>query len=212
MKQNSLNIEIIDNFLNKKDFDQLCQLKLDNVKNDIKVYHNKINKNNEIEHTCIDSNLIERLHKNYHEKTIDILKKLCPEKIALYDYSDFTIIVTPKDYKFPFHDDTPNKLLSGVIYLYPEKNTGTIFSSDKKGSEKYVVDWKQNRAVFFSRKERKTWHAYKGDGINNRVVLVYNLNTNRIKEVYRVEKKSYFLGNLRYKINPYLYRYFKFTI
>jgi hypothetical protein len=28
MKQNNLNIEIIDNFLNKKDFDQLCQLKL----------------------------------------------------------------------------------------------------------------------------------------------------------------------------------------
>ena len=85
-------------------------------------------------------------------------------------------------------------------------------SEKKKGSEKYVVDWKQNRAVFFSRKERKTWHAYKGDGINNRVALVYNLNTNRIKEVYRVEKKSYFLGNLRYKINPYLYQYFKFTI
>ncbi len=109
MKQNSLNIEIIDNFLNKKDFDQLCQLKLDNVKNDIKVYHNKINKNNEIEHTCIDSNLIERLHKNYHEKTIDILKKLCPEKIALYDYSDFTIIVTPKDYKF-FNNFNKNKI------------------------------------------------------------------------------------------------------
>jgi len=212
MKQNSLNMEIIDDFLNKEDFDQLCLLKLDDVKDGIKVYHNKINKNNKIEDTCIDSNLIERLHKNYHEKAINILKKLCPEKIDLYDYSDITIIVTHKDYKFPFHDDTPNKLLSGVIYLYPEKNTGTIFSSDKKGSEKYVVDWKQNRAVFFSRKERKTWHTYKGDGINNRVVLVYNLNTNRIKEVYRVEKKNYFLGNLRYKINPYLYQYFKFTI
>ena len=162
MKQNSLNIEIIDNFLNKKDFDQLCQLKLDNVKNDVKVYHNKINKNNEIEHTCIDSNLIERLHKNYHEKTIDILKKLCPEKIALYDYSDFTIIVTPKDYKFPFHDDTPNKLLSGVIYLYPEENTGTIFSSDKKSSDKYVVDWKQNRAVFFFKKRKKNLACLQG--------------------------------------------------
>ena len=155
MKQNSLNMKIIDNFLNKEDFDQLCQLKLDNVKDNPRVYHNKINKNNEIENACIDGNLIGRLHKNYHEKTINILKNLCPEKIDLYDYSDFTIIVTPKDYKFPFHDDTPNKLLSGVIYLYPEKNTGTIFSSDKKDSEKYVVDWKQNRAVFFQEKKEK---------------------------------------------------------
>ena len=202
MEQNSLNLEIIDNFLNKEDFDQLCQLKLDNVKDGIKIYHNRINKNNEIEVICIDSNLIKRLHKRYHEKTINILKKLCPEKIDLYDYSDFSIIVTHKDYKFPFHDDTPNKLLSGVIYLYPEKNVGTIFSSDKKSSEKYVVDWKQNRAVFFSRKERKTWHAYKGDGINNRVVLVYNLNTNRIKEVYRVEKKKLFFRKFKIQNKP----------
>ena len=65
------------------------------------------------------------------------------------------IIKSGKNYKFPIHDDTPNKLLSGVIYLYPEKNTGTLFYSDKKGSEKEIIDWKPNRAVFFtSRKEK----------------------------------------------------------
>ena len=40
---------------------------------------------------------------------MDILKEICPEKINLYDYSDFTIIITKKDSKFPIHDDTPNK-------------------------------------------------------------------------------------------------------
>ncbi len=212
MKKDNFKIEIIDNFLNKNDFDQLCQLQLDYIKDGIKVYHSKINKNNEIEEDFIEKNLLKKLHENYHEKMINILKKLCPEKIDLYDYSDFTIIVTHKDYKFPFHDDTPNKLLSGVIYLYPEKNNGTIFASNKKGSGEYVIDWKQNRGVFFSRKERETWHTYKGDGINNRVALVYNLNTYRIKEVYRIEKKNYLFGILRYKINPYLLQYFKFTI
>jgi len=200
---------IIDDFLNQQDFEQLCQLKVGNVEDSIKIYRNK---NDKIESSGIDKKLIERLHKNYHHKAINILKKLCPQKLGLYDYSDFTIIVTTKNYKFPFHDDTPNKILSGVVYLYPEKNIGTIFSENKKGSNIHTVDWKQNRAVFFSRKERETWHTYKGDGINNRVVLVYNLNTNRIRDVYEIEKKNYIWGNFRYTINPYLYRYFKFTI
>jgi hypothetical protein len=200
---------IIDDFLNQQDFEQLCQLEVGNVKDSIKIYRIK---NDKIKSSGIDKKLIDRLHKNYHHKAINILKKLCPQKLCLYDYSDFTIIVTSKNYKFPFHDDTPNKILSGVVYLYPEKNIGTIFSENKKGLNINTVDWKQNRAVFFSRKERETWHTYKGDGINNRVVLVYNLNTNRIRDVYEIEKKNYIWGNFRYTINPYLYRYFKFTI
>ena len=48
---------------------------------------------------------------------MEILKELSPEKYDLYDYSDFVLILTDKNAKFPFHDDTPNKLLSGVIYL-----------------------------------------------------------------------------------------------
>ena len=51
-----------------------------------------------------------------------------------------------------------------------------------------TVGWKINRAVFFSRVERETWHSYKGDGQSNRIVLVYNLMTNRIKDVYKAEK------------------------
>ena len=122
------------------------------------------------------------------------------------------LILTDKNAKFPFHDDTPNKLLSGVIYLTPEKNSGTVFSNSRKGTNSEKVDWKQNRAVFFSRKERETWHAYEGDGVSNRLALVYNLNSNRLKEVYKAENKNYFYGNLRYKLNPYLYQYLKFTI
>ena len=209
----SEDLSIIDDFLSKKDFEELCQLKIDKIEDNIKVYHNRINKDNVVEISCVDKKLIEELHKNYHEKATNILKKLKPEKLYLYDYSDFSIIVTHKNYQFPFHDDTPNKILSGVVYLYPKKNNGTIFSNDKKKSlDNTIVEWKQNRAVFFSRKERETWHTYKGDGINNRVVLVYNLCTKRLKDVYKIEKKNYMWGSLRYKINPYLYRFFRFII
>ena len=142
----------------------------------------------------------------------NLLEELFPEKVDLYDYSEFHIIETGANYKFPVHDDTPNKLLSGVIYINPEKNAGTIFYENKKGDGKKYVDWKQNRAVFFSRKERETWHSYEGDGKSNRIALVYNLMTSRIKQVCRIEKKNYFVSKLRYKINPYLFRFFRFTI
>ena len=79
----------------------------------------------------------------------------------------------------------------------------------KKCSNEKKIEWFQNRAVFFSRVERETWHSYQGDGKNSRITLVYNLMTKRIKEVYKIEKKNYFFGNLRWKLNPYLFRFFK---
>lgn len=201
-------LQVMDNFLNQNDFEDLCKIKINkDLEDGIKVYHNEIN-NHGIIKSSIDESLLKRIHNNYHDKTMNILKDINQAKANLYDYSDFTIIVTSKNKKFPIHDDTPNKLLSGVIYLLPEENTGTIFYDDKKGSNKTAIDWKPNRAVFFSRKERETWHSYEGDKINNRVALVYNLMTNNIKEVYNIEKKNYFLGNLRFKLNPYIYQYF----
>ena len=208
-----MNIKVIDNFLEKKDFDQIVSIKLSRTDQDkIKVYHNMIDKNENIKVECLNSELLKKLHHNYHTKAMNLLKELNPLKAELYDYSEFHIIETGADYEFPIHDDTPDKLLSGVVYLKPEENTGTIFYENRNGDGKNIVEWKMNRGVFFSRSEKETWHSYKGDGKNNRVALVYNLMTKRLKQVYQIEKKSYLLGQLRYKINPYLYRYFKFTI
>ena len=144
------NIKIIDNFLKKEDLEKLNSLALSSIKdNEIKVFHNSIDQNKNIKNSCISVEALEQLQKNYHDQAIDILKELNPKKLDLYDYSEFHIIVTGKNYKFPIHDDTPNKLLSGVIYLKPNKNTGTIFYSNKKGDDKQEIEWKINRAVFF---------------------------------------------------------------
>ena len=208
-----INIKIIDNFLKKEDLENLNSLALSSIKdNEIKVFHNSIDQKNNIKNSCISVKDLEQLQKNYHNQAINILRELNPKKIYLYDYSEFHVIVTGKNYKFPIHDDTPNKLLSGVIYLKPDKNTGTIFYSNKKGDDKKEIEWKINRAVFFSRSEKNTWHSYEGDGVSNRIALVYNLMTNKIKDVYKIEKKSFVFGQLRHKLNPLLYKYFKFTI
>lgn len=207
MNKINYEIKVIDDFLDKDDFNELCNIKIDyNFKNEFKVYHNEIN-NDRIICSSINESLLKKIHKKYFSNAMKILEELSPKKMDLYDYSDFTIIVTKKNSKFPIHDDTPNKLLSGVIYLSPEKNSGTSFYSNKKGSEKKTIEWKPNRAVFFSRKERETWHSYEGDGLNDRIALVYNLMTKRIKEVYRVENKNYLFGNFRFKINPYLFKF-----
>ena len=212
MNKINYEIKVIDNFLDKDDFNELCNIKIDyNFKNKFKVYHNEIN-DDQIICSSINENLLKKIHKKYFSKAMKILEEVSPKKMDLYDYSDFTIIVTKKNSKFPIHDDTPNKLLSGVIYLSPEKNSGTSFYGDKKGSEKKTIEWKPNRAVFFSRKERETWHSYEGDGLKDRIALVYNLMTKRIKEVYRIENKNYLFGNFRFKINPYLFKFLNKSI
>tara|TARA_A100001015_G_scaffold244929_1_gene280681 strand:- start:2216 stop:2842 length:627 start_codon:yes stop_codon:yes gene_type:complete len=205
--------KIIDNFLKQEDLNEIQKIKLNEPgKDKIKVYHNKITNDHKVSSECMSEEFLIRLQKNYHDIAIDILKELCPEKEKLYDHSEFHIILTGKDYRFPIHDDTPNKLLSGVVYINPKNNSGTIFYDDQKGTNEKKIDWKQNRAVFFSRKERETWHSFQGDGKSTRIAMVYNLMTYNIKEVCKIEKKNSLFSNLRFKLNPYLYRYFKILI
>jgi hypothetical protein len=209
-----MKIKIIDNFFKDEDFKliQKFNLKKKVQKNGIEVYHNKIDKNYNVEADIFDKETLKKLFKSYHSIAMNILEELSPEKKHLYEFSEFHIIEIGKDFIFPIHDDTPNKLLSGVIYLKPDNNFGTIFYKNKKGEDKKIIEWKVNRAVFFSRLERSSWHSYRGDGISNRITIVYNLMTNDIKSVLKIENKNYFFSLLRYKINPYLFKYFKFTI
>lgn len=209
-----MKVKILDDFLRKDHLQTIQNIKLERIDSrSVKVYHHAIDKeNNIISNDLFNDNFLYDLQKTYHLKALEILNELYPEKTKLYDYSDFHLIETGKYYKFPIHDDIPEKLLSGVIYINPTENTGTIFYDNKKGDRKSEVEWKINRAVFFSRKERKSWHSYQGDNKNNRVALVYNLMTKRIKQVYDVENKSYSLARVRSKLNIYLYKYFNFLI
>ena len=202
--------KILDNFLNETCFDYLSSLKLRDVgPNEVFSYHNQIYENGKIKTTCIKPEILKNLQNSCHKIAIEILNELAPHKTHLYEYSDFNIIETGKNYIFPIHRDHVNKLLSGVVYLKPEENTGTIMYDNKKGKNPNEIEWKKNRALFFSRTEKTTWHNYKGDGQNNRIALVYNLMTTNTKEVCKLEKINYNLISFREFINPYIYRFFK---
>lgn len=208
-------VKVVDNFLNEKDFDDLKSYAKNLATNEkIKIYHNEISKDNKIIKSSIKEETLLRLNNNYFSIASNILKELNREKLEFISFSDFSIIKTNKHTKYPIHDDTPTKLLSGVIFLYPQENKGTIFYNTKTGEGRTEIDWKLNRAVFFSRKERETWHSYQGDDINDRIALVYNLMTDKknIKNICKIEKKNYLLCMIRFIINPYLYRFLKVTI
>ena len=110
----------------------------------------------------------------------------------------------PYDYKYLVN--YPNDLKN--LSLLNSTNRDFI----KEGLNKNEIQWKKNRAVFFSRIERETWHSYEGDGMNTRIALVFNLMTNDIKSVCKIEKKNFFYSFIRFKLNPYIYRYLNKTI
>lgn len=207
------NFKIIENFLVEEHFKKLCDLKREKIdSNSIKVYHNKIDKFNNTSSSSINDELLLDLHKTYNKIALEILGELAPQKIKLYDYSEFHIVETGKNYIFPIHQDVPSKLLSGVIYLYPEKNKGTFIYKNQKGENKKEIEWVQNKAFFFSRSENYSWHSYEGDKISNRLALVYNLMTYDLKKACEIENINYYKYIFLNKINPYLLKYFKFTI
>ena len=96
----------------------------------------------------MSNDLLKELHNEYNKKAMNILGELAPKKLDLYDYSEFHIVETGKNYEFPIHRDTPNKLLSGVIYLNPRKNKGTFVYENQQGKIRERLR-KQNRAFFF---------------------------------------------------------------
>ncbi len=202
--------KILDNFLENTFIDYLSSLELKKIRADEVIsYHNKIDKNGNVKSTCIDPEILKKIQNSCHNIAIEILNQLAPQKTSLYEYSDFNIIQTGKDYVFPIHRDHVNKLLSGVVYLKPDKNTGTIIYKNKNGENPNEIEWKKNRALFFSRTETSSWHNYRGDGQNNRFVLVYNLMTTNTKAVCKIEGINYNIVRLREFINPYIYRIFK---
>ncbi len=209
----SLKIEIIDNFLTSEDLKELQSLELKSTPDKkMNVYVKKIDGNNIISGSGISDDTAKKFQTNYHNKALDLLKKLNPEKAELYEYSEFGITDTGTNYNFPIHNDTPNKLLSGVIFLSPDKSEGTKFYKNKKGEGENSIDWKINRGVFFSRLENHSWHSFNNGTNGVRRVLIYNLMTYNVKKVCEIEKVNPYIVKFKHLVNPYLYRFFKFVI
>ena len=208
----TLKIEILDNFLIDEDLKDLQSINLGETPDKkMNVYVKKIDQN-QVSGDGMSEQTARRLHNKYHNKALSLLKNLNPAKAELYEYSEFGITDTGTNYKFPIHNDTPNKLLSGVIFLSPNESHGTKFYENKKGIGENSIEWKVNRAVFFSREENRSWHSFDNGQNGTRRVLIYNLMTKNVKAVCKVENINFYMVKFKHFINPYLYRFFKFVI
>ena len=169
-----------------------------------------IDKNNNFINSENENKIINNIFEKYNKILLKILKEINPEKLDLYDYSMISLARTGKDFKFPIHDDTPEKILSGVIYLNPEINSGTNFYDGKNSAmKKYRME---KIGQFFSREERKK-HGIHSKGmkpVNEEFSFI--ICALQLKKVFHIEKKNYFYGMLRYKLNPYIFKIFKRVI
>ena len=77
--------------------------------------------------------------------------------------------------------------MSGVIYLWPEINIGTIIYDNNKKNPK-EIKWKVNRAFVFSRKDKGSWHSYGSDGVTNRCAAIFTLRTKQLDRALIVDR------------------------
>ena len=188
-----------DNFLSQNHFDCISKISFDTKPNEWHILKHKIYSNGKIEilknsknkiindklvpcdvdnknHLGLIIDDIKTIYEKHHDYMLECLKELAPEKLKNYSFTELNVVNTGKDVSFPIHADTKDKLLSVVVYIAPEKNEGTYLFETKDGKNPQVIEWKINRAFIFSRTD-DTWHSYKGDGISNRLTLVYNLRS-----------------------------------
>lgn len=183
----------IDKFLNKNHLsileDYALKHKNKNLKDQSIYYQIDISSDGKIINSnFIDQDLGKEIYKEYVPKLLTILDKLSPKKFKLFNFCTIQFTVVGPNHEYYRHVDDPSKILSTVVYLHPENSTGTdLFKNGNDNSVKKSIEWKKNRAFIFSRESRKTWHSYKGNGIENRYTLVINLRTYKEREALLLE-------------------------
>lgn len=176
--------KVEDNFFDKEDLSKL-QIIANNEKN-----FTELNDDNSII-VNFEQEINSYLIKKYEHKLIKHLEELNPEKSKLHDYSEISITIAGKNHEYPIHNDSLTKILSTVIYLYPQNNIGTTVYDHKKQNPK-EIKWKINRAFTFSRKDKGTWHSYKSDGKNYRCAVIFTLRTKKLNRALIVDRGLFF--------------------
>lgn len=105
---------------------------------------------------------------DYTDSLLDIHK----EVISKFDHMSFTEYGYLSDMRWsfsknqlePIHDDKANlnKMMTFVIYVSPEEDTGTLIytSPDKDTGYHSTIPWKPNSGILFCPQHNVTWHTY----------------------------------------------------
>lgn len=94
---------------------------------------------------------IEQISKNYpnHYKHTDYIS-----------FPSFHLLPPNTDYQ-KIHDESSDKTISVVLYLYPEKSTGTLlYKENNRDSLAKEIPWNPNTAMLFCGEDKTTWHDF----------------------------------------------------
>lgn len=79
-----------------------------------------------------------------------------------------------KNLESSIHDEGNTKTLALVIYLIPEKTSGTkLYSKNMKESFVKEIEWKPNRGFLMCSEPNKTWHSYGNNGLPRYTLNLY---------------------------------------
>lgn len=124
----------------------------------------------------------------FSSKILDLKDKYFDElnytnqKIPEVYYPFVELAICPPGFHYKrIHTDGDYKLMTTVLYVYPEVSDGTeIYSNEFQNSFVSSVEWKQNRALSFvaqrDNKHQGTWHNYGNSTKTPRVSLNLNLS------------------------------------
>ncbi len=179
--------KVIDNILNYRHFSLIKNINFETDADQWEIYKHQIfldktvkisYKNSLGEKSTSSSPLrlddVLEIYDTYNSLMLKQLEDLAPEKISQYKFTELNVVSNGKDYRFPIHNDSKDKLLSVVIYISPQVNNGTYLYQDGQGNGMEQIEWIPNRAFIFSR-NNETWHSYQSNNIDSRLTLVYNL-------------------------------------
>lgn len=189
------NYVVIDDFLISEHIDALVEISRGLVVegDEVLIIHNQYNRHGErISSPSNFQKVFGDIFCSKKSEALQLLNRLAPNKMPLFEYADLHLVLTGKNHRFPIHEDVVDKLLSIVVYLSPSANRGTLlYSGPSDQSMVEEVDWKVNRALVFSRRNGESFHSYESDGMSQRVCLVFNLMTRDLLASYRAEGLSF---------------------
>lgn len=114
--------------------------------------------------------------EKYRKKLTDIYYDLNGFPCPKYTVS-MCLTLTGRGYVHKAHCDAPHKLLSSVVYISPEHETGTYYNEDDTMDwNSPEAPWKVNRAFSFSAKQGVTWHRFRSL-VDKRVTVNFHLST-----------------------------------
>lgn len=164
---------LIDNFLSDEEYL--------NIVSEILPFYNKVIETNENLH--IKANTSKIISDIIFPKLMNLFKTNFKQlnygnkKHNFVVYPDYRINILTPGYEYDtIHPDANNKLMTAVLYLYPEKGDGTeLYTDNNKESYFGSVEWKTNRVICFVSQNnpefQKTWHSYSNKQITPRVTI-----------------------------------------